>query len=99
MWSEPFTCPAPAANCSTPCARIYIARGNLELAIEDLHLALDYSQTPLRHFHLAIAQFKQLKKNEAVLSFKEACARRLDAKMIHPTDMPTFKVLATQMRE
>ena len=80
-------------------ARIFIARGNLERAIDDLNQALDYSQTPLRHFHLALAQFKQLKKNEAIHSFKEATTRGLDPRMIHPTDMPAYKALAAQMRD
>jgi cellulose synthase operon protein C len=78
-------------------ARIYIARGNLERAIEDVNQALEYSRTSLRCFHLAMAQFKQLKKNEAVHTFKEARARGLDPRMIHPNDMPTYKVLTSQM--
>jgi hypothetical protein len=78
-------------------ARIFIARGDFERAIEDLRLALDYAQTSLRYFHLSIAQFKQFKKIEAIESFKQARTRGLEPKMIHPTDMPTYKVLAGQM--
>lgn len=78
-------------------ARIAISRGNFERAIDDLNEALEYSQTSLRYFHLALAQFKQLKKNESVQSFKEAKSRGLDPKMVHPSDMPTYKALAAQV--
>ena len=78
-------------------ARIHIARGNYDRAIEDLHQALQQGQTSLRWFHLAIAQFKQLKKDESVRSFKEARARGIDARMVHPDDLPMFKVMASQV--
>lgn len=78
-------------------ARIHIARGNYDRAIEDLHQALQQGQTSLRWFHLAIAQFKQLKKEESLKSFKEARARGIDARMVHPDDLPMYKVMASQM--
>ncbi|MCE9534158.1 MAG: tetratricopeptide repeat protein, partial [Planctomycetes bacterium] len=78
-------------------ARIYIARGDFERAIEDLNQALELSRTSLRCFHLALAQFKQLKKNEAVQAFREAKTRGLDQRMIHPSDVPSYKELVAQM--
>jgi tetratricopeptide (TPR) repeat protein len=78
-------------------ARIHIARGNYDRAIEDLNQALQQGQTSLRWFHLAIAQFKQLKKEESLKSFKEARARGIDARMVHPDDLPMYKVMASQM--
>jgi tetratricopeptide (TPR) repeat protein len=78
-------------------ARVLIARGNFDRAIDDLKTALEFGETSLRYFHLAIAQFKQLKKDDAVQSFREARARGLDSRMIHPTDLPAYKALAAQM--
>jgi tetratricopeptide (TPR) repeat protein len=80
-------------------ARILIARGEVDRAIGDLNEALGQSQTSLRYFHLAVAQFKKLNKTGAEKSFKEAVARGLDPKEIHPSDMPTYKVLASAMGE
>jgi hypothetical protein len=36
------------------------------------------------------------KPEDAVRTFREARARGLDPKVIHPHDLPTFKALATQ---
>jgi cellulose synthase operon protein C len=80
-------------------ARIFIARGDYEHAIEDSNEAIEETPTSLRYFHLALAQFKQLKKNEAEHSFKEARTRGLDPSMVHPNDVPAYKVMAAQMRE
>lgn len=79
-------------------ARIHISRGNYDRALEDLNQALQQGQTSLRWFHLAVAQFKQLKKEEAVRSFKEARARGIDARLVHPDDLPMYKVMESQMQ-
>ena len=78
-------------------ARVQIARGSYDRAIEDLTQALESGQTALRYFHLAVAQFKQLKKTEAVQSFREAKNRGLDVKAVHPSDQATYRVLAAQV--
>jgi len=78
-------------------ARIYIARGELDRAIEDLNLALEQSRTSLRCFHLALAQYKLLKKNEAAQAFREARSRGLDSRMVHPDDVAVFQTMASQM--
>lgn len=89
----------PTAELLDTRARIAISRGNIDQAIKDLNEALSQSRTALRYFHLALAQFKVTKTSEALSSFKEARTRGLDANMVHPADMETFKVLAAQMRD
>jgi tetratricopeptide (TPR) repeat protein len=77
-------------------ARILISAGRYDRAVADLNDAINQAQTPLRYFHLAVAQLKMSKADEAVKTFREARARGLDPKVIHPSDLPTFKVLAMQ---
>jgi Tfp pilus assembly protein PilF len=75
-------------------ARILISAGKYERAVADLTDAINQSGTPLRYFHLALAQLRMSKPDDAVRTFREARARGLDAKVIHPHDLPTFKVLS-----
>jgi hypothetical protein len=77
-------------------ARILISAGKYDRAVADLTDAINQSGTPLRYFHLAVAQLRMSKTDDAVRTFKEARARGLDAKAIHPHDLPTFKALATR---
>jgi cellulose synthase operon protein C len=77
-------------------ARIFIATEDYQRAIDDLRQALNQAPTPLRYFHLAVAQFKMSKMDDALKSFKEAQAHGLDQNSIHPDDMPTYKVLTQQ---
>jgi len=73
--------------------RILISAGNYDRAVADLTDAINLGGTPLRYFHLALAQLKQEKNEEAVKTFREAKRRGLDSKTIHPHDLPTYKVL------
>lgn len=77
-------------------ARILISAGRYDRAVADLNDAINQAQTPLRYFHLAVAQLKMSKADDAVKTFREARARGLDPKAIHPSDLPTFKMLAMQ---
>jgi len=77
-------------------ARILISAGKYDRAVTDLNDAINQSGTGLRYFHLALAQMRMSKTEEAVQTFREARARGLDPKAIHPQDLPTFKVLATR---
>jgi tetratricopeptide (TPR) repeat protein len=77
-------------------ARILISAGKYDRAVADLNDAINQSGTGLRYFHLALAQMRMSKTDEAVQTFREARTRGLDPKAIHPQDLPTFKVLATQ---
>jgi cellulose synthase operon protein C len=75
-------------------ARILISAGQYDRAIADLRDAINQGATPLRYFHLALAQMKMSKMDEAIQTFREARARSLDPKTIHPSDLPAYKVLA-----
>ena len=50
----------------------------------------------MRYFHLALAQMRMSKTEDAVKTFREARARGLDAKAIHPHDLPAYKALSDQ---
>jgi tetratricopeptide (TPR) repeat protein len=75
-------------------ARILISLGQYDRAIADLTDAINQAPTPLRYFHLALAQWKMSKSDDAVKTFREGRARGLDSKAIHPSDLPTFKLMA-----
>ena len=79
-------------------ARILIAAGKYDRALSDLKDALNQSPSPLRYFHLALAQWKMDRPEEAVKSFREARSRGLDAKAVHPSDLPTFQALETRLK-
>lgn len=79
-------------------ARILIAAGKYDRAVADLNDALNQSQSSLRYFHLALAQWKMEKPDEAIKTFREGRARGLDAKAIHPSDLPTFKAMEARAK-
>jgi tetratricopeptide (TPR) repeat protein len=74
-------------------ARILISAGKYDRAVADLTDAIHQSGTALRYFHLAVAQLRMEKPDDAVKTFRQARARGLDAKAIHPHDLPVFKAL------
>lgn len=74
-------------------ARILISAGEYDRAVADLTDAINLAGTPLRYFHLALAQLKQEKPDVAAKTFREAKRRGLDSKSIHPYDLPTFQIL------
>ena len=75
-------------------ARILIAAGKYDRAVADLTDAINQRGTPLRYFHLALAQLGMDKGDDAVRTFREAKHRGLDPKVIHPRDLPMYKVLS-----
>ncbi len=75
-------------------ARILISAGQYDRAIADLTDAINQSPTPLRFFHLALAQMKSSQMDAAIQTFREARARGLDSKAIHPSDLPAYKLLS-----
>jgi tetratricopeptide (TPR) repeat protein len=79
-------------------ARILIAAGKYDRALSDLKDALNQSPSPLRYFHLALAQWKMDRPDDAVKSFREARSRGLDAKAVHPSDLPAFQALETRLK-
>ncbi|HKB01460.1 MAG TPA: tetratricopeptide repeat protein, partial [Gemmataceae bacterium] len=80
-------------------ARILIAAGKYDRAVADLNDAIGQSGTALRYFHLAIAQLKMEKPEEALKAFQRARARGLDPKAIHPHDLPTYKALSDRISD
>ena len=77
-------------------ARILISAGKYDRAVADLNDAIGQGGTPLRFFHLALAQLRMQKPDQALQTFREARARGLDPKSIHPNDLPTYKALLTR---
>jgi tetratricopeptide (TPR) repeat protein len=75
-------------------ARILISAGRYDRAVADLSDAINQNGTALRYFHLALAQLRMAKPDDAAKTFREARARGLDPKSIHPHDLPTYKALA-----
>ena len=76
-------------------ARVRIAAKQFELAEKDLTEALTQEKTGLRMFHLALAKQAQTppKKADAATAFRQAKERGLEAKGVHPADLPQFRVL------
>jgi tetratricopeptide (TPR) repeat protein len=77
-------------------ARIRITLKQYEQAERDLDDAIRLEPTALRWFHLAVSRLGQSppKASDAAKAFHEAKRRGLDARGIHPADLPTFKVLS-----
>jgi len=78
-------------------ARILIATGKYDRAVEDLTEALNQSQTSLRYFHLSMVKLKQSQNEEALAAFRQAKLYGISARSIHPNDLPAYKMLATQV--
>lgn len=75
-------------------ARILISAGQYDRAVADLTDAINQGGSPLRYFHLALARLKMAKDEEALKAFREARARGLEPKAVHPHDLPAYKALA-----
>ncbi len=76
-------------------ARVRIASKQFELAEKDLTEALTQEKTGLRMFHLALSKQAQTppRKADAATAFKQAKERGLEARGVHPADLPQFRVL------
>jgi tetratricopeptide (TPR) repeat protein len=76
-------------------ARVRITLKQYEQAERDLDDAIRLEPTALRWFHLAVSRLGQTppKRDDAEKAFREAKRRGLDTRGIHPSDLPTFKVL------
>ncbi|HEX3152429.1 MAG TPA: tetratricopeptide repeat protein [Gemmataceae bacterium] len=77
-------------------ARVLISAGRYDRAIADLTDAIGQGAGPLRYFHLALAHSKMGKSIEATTAFRNAVARGLDVRMVHPDDAAVFRLLASQ---
>jgi len=76
-------------------ARVRITLRQYEQAEHDLDDAIRLEPTALRWFHLALSRLGQTppKSRDAAKAFHEAKRRGLEARGVHPADLPTFKVL------
>src|SRR5262249_41886438 len=76
-------------------ARVRITLKEFKKAEEDLAEAISHDPSPLRWFHVAVLRMNQTKpaKEEAAKAFAEAKRRGLTERMIHPADLPTYRVL------
>jgi tetratricopeptide (TPR) repeat protein len=79
-------------------ARIRITLKQFAEAERDLTEALTQEQTALRWFHMAVLRMSQSppRKDEAVKAFRDAKARGLDPKIVHPADLPLYRVLEAE---
>jgi len=82
-------------------ARVRIAAKQFDLAERDLVEALSQEKTPLRMFHLALAKDGQSppRRDEARDAFRKAKDRGLDAKAVHPADLPAYRALDSEQRQ
>lgn len=76
-------------------ARVQITLKQFDAAERDLAEAISHEPTALRWFHVALLRMSQTpqKAAEAHKAFAEAKRRGLEAKGVHPADLPVFKVL------
>lgn len=79
-------------------ARARISLKQLPQADRDLAEAMTQEATALRWFHRAILRLAEGDRTEALAAFREAKKRGLDVKLIHPADLPTFRVLEADER-
>ena len=82
-------------------ARVRITLKQFAAAEGDLAEAIGHDPTALRWFHVAVLRMSQTPqaKEEAGKAFTEAKRRGLDARTIHPADLPTFRVLEAATAE
>ena len=81
-------------------ARARITLKQLAQADRDLTESMTQEATALRWFHKAMLRLAESPpdRDEAVKAFREAKARGIDPKIIHPADLPTFRVLEAEER-
>lgn len=80
-------------------ARVRITLRQYEPAERDLMEATGREPTALRYFHLAVLRTAQGRAADAAQAFREARSRGLDVSLIHPADLPTFRVLESGAKE
>ena len=81
-------------------ARARITLKQLPAAERDLDEATTQEATALRWFHKALLKLTETPADRvaALAAFREATARGLDAKLVHPADLPTFRTLEAEAR-
>jgi tetratricopeptide (TPR) repeat protein len=76
-------------------ARVQITLRQYQKAEQDLGEAISHEPTALRWFHVALLRMSRTPADptEAAKAFAEARRRGLDARGIHPADLPMYRVL------
>ena len=76
-------------------SRVRLTLKQFENAEKDSTEALTEERTALRLFHFALIMKERTPSNpkEAAKAFAEARTKGLDAKAIHPADLPSFRLL------
>jgi predicted Zn-dependent protease len=79
-------------------ARARIAARQFAMAEADLAEALTQGKTGLRLFHVALAKQGQTppRPGDAATAFRQAKARGLDPKGVHPADLPAYRVMEAE---
>ena len=82
-------------------ARVRITLKQFNNAERDLGEAARQDPTALRYFHVAVLKLAEspARPDEAAAAFKEARARGLEPRAIHPADLPTYRVLENAKRQ
>jgi tetratricopeptide (TPR) repeat protein len=82
-------------------ARARITLKQLKQADRDLTEAMTQEATGLRWFHCAVLQMAQSPpgRAEALQAFREALDRGLDSRTVHPSDLPTYRILEEDARK
>jgi cellulose synthase operon protein C len=82
-------------------ARARITLKQFAAAERDLTDAMTQEETALRWFHRALLLMSQSSPDRegAVKAFREACLRGLEPKVVHPSDLPTYRALETLLQK
>jgi tetratricopeptide (TPR) repeat protein len=75
-------------------ASVYLALGKPEKAIDDLMQAVAEVPRPVMYFHIALAQQKAGKREEAAAALKKARDLGIGLANLHPIERPLFAQLA-----
>jgi tetratricopeptide (TPR) repeat protein len=79
-------------------AVVYLAMGDAEKSLADLADALADSETPVRLFHQAQAYQLAGQSEDARGSLEKATQAGLEAKMLHPLEVPAFEKLKESLK-
>jgi tetratricopeptide (TPR) repeat protein len=81
-------------------ARVRMTLKQLPQAERDLKESMKQEATGLRYFHRSLLRLAQSPANhdEALKDFREGRSRGLDSRIVHPADLPTYRVLEAEER-
>lgn len=79
-------------------AVVELAQSQPEKALADMQTVIDAQPAPNRYFHLALAQHKLGRADEAAESFKKARAMQLAPGSLHALERPAYDELARSVQ-